>query len=109
MQQPLRDRMTSLESATERHEQRIQRLDAIIENHDQLFERLVTSQEELQAGQARLEARHDRLEANQEAMVTLLQELTSQVTATHRIWLRLAERFGWTDDEQNGAGPSPPG
>ena len=102
MQQPLNDRLTSLESTTERHEQSIQRLDAIIENHDQLLERLITSQEALQAGQ-------DRLEANQDAMVTLLQELTSQVAATHRIWLRLAERYGWTDDEQNGAGPPPPG
>ena len=40
-------------------------------------------------------------------MVTLLGELTNQVTATHRIWLRLTERYAWVDDGQNGTSPPP--
>ena len=82
MQQPLEERVTSLETAAQRHEQTIARLDAIIENHDQLM---------------------DRLLANQEAMASLLEELTRDAATTRRLWLRLAQRYGWLDDEQNGA------
>ena len=47
-QQPLEERLTSLESSAERHEQTIARLDAIAADHDQLMERLVANQEYLQ-------------------------------------------------------------
>ena len=87
MQQPLEERVTSLETAANRHEQRIARLDSIIENHDQFL---------------------DRLLANQEAIVSLLEELTRDAATTRRLWLRLAQRYGWLDDEQNGSQPDTP-
>ena len=71
-------------------------------------DRLHTTQEAMQANLQALQAGQDRLQANQESMVTLLEELTQHTTANHRLWLRLAERYGWVDDEQNGAGPDPP-
>ena len=115
MQQPLEDRISSLETAAERHDETILRLTAIADHQDQLLDRLVTNQdtlqanlEALQAGQDRLEASQDRLEASQETIVTLLEELTQHTTATHRLWLRLAQRYGWLDDEQDGAGPELP-
>ena len=86
MQQPLEDRVTSLETAAERHEQTIARLDSIVEHQDQLL---------------------DRLLANQEAIASLLEELTRDAATTRRLWLRLAQRYGWLDDEQNGAQPEP--
>ena len=86
MQQPMEERVSSLEDAAQRHEQTIARLDAIAENHDQLMERLL---------------------AIQGKIASLLEELTSD-SATRRLWLRLAQRYGWLDDEQNGAQPDMP-
>ena len=101
MQQPLEERVTSLEDAAQRHEQTIARLVSIAENHDQLLERLLASQEALQASQ-------ETLHSNQEAIVNLLEELTRDAATTRRLWLRLAQRYGWLDDEQNGAQPDTP-
>ncbi len=94
MQQPLEERVASLEDAAQRHEQTIARLVSIAENHDQLLERLLASQE--------------TLVSNQEAIVNLLEELTRDAATTRRLWLRLAQRYGWLDDEQNGAQPDTP-
>ncbi len=91
MQQPLEERVASLETAADRHEQTLARLDSIIENHDQLLDRLLVNQETLQA--------------NQEAIASLLEELTRDAATTRRLWLRLAQRYGWLDDEQNGTQP----
>ena len=94
MQQPLEERVSSLETASERHEQTLARLDSIAENQDQLLDRLLANQETLQA--------------NQESIVTLLEELTRDAATTRRLWLRLAQRYGWLDDEQNGSQPDAP-
>ena len=105
MQQPLEERVASLETAADRHEQTLARLDSIIENHDQLLDRLLVNQETLQANQKSLQANQETLQANQEAIVGLLEELTRDAATTRRLWLRLAQRYGWLDDEQNGAQP----
>ena len=94
MQQPLEERVASVEDAAQRHEQTIAHLVSIAENHDQLLERLLASQE--------------TLVSNQEAIVNLLEELTRDAATTRRLWLRLAQRYGWLDDEQNGAQPDTP-
>ena len=94
MQQPLEERVASLEDAAQRHEQTIARLVSIAENHDQLLERLLASQE--------------TLVSNQNEIVNLLEELTRDAATTRRLWLRLAQRYGWLDDEQNGAQPDTP-
>ena len=86
-QQPLEERVTSLETAAQRHEQTIARLDSMIEDHDQLLDRLI---------------------ANQEAIANLLEEVTRDAAITRRLWLRLAQRYGWLDDEQNGNQPETP-
>ena len=101
MQQPLEERVASLEDAARRHEQTIARLASIAENHDQLLDRLLVNQETLQASQ-------ETLISNQEAIVNLLEELTRDAATTRRLWLRLAQRYGWLDDEQNGAQPDTP-
>jgi ABC-type transporter Mla subunit MlaD len=90
----LEERVASLETAAQRHEQTIARLVSIAENHDQLLERLLASQE--------------TLVSNQEAIVNLLEELTRDAATTRRLWLRLAQRYGRLDDEQNGAQPDTP-
>ncbi len=82
MQQPPEDRLAALEASALRHEQNIARLDTIIENHDELLERLMSNQEEI---------------------VHLLAEVARDAAITRRLWLRLAQRYGWLDDEQNGA------
>ena len=84
MQQPLEERIASLETAAERHEQTIARLVSIAENQDQLL---------------------DRLLSNQEATTQLLEEVIHDAATTRRVWLRLAQRYGWLDDEQNGVQP----
>ena len=86
-QQPLEERVTSVETAAQRHEQTIARLDSMIEDHDQLLDRLI---------------------ANQEAIANLLEEVTRDAAITRRLWLRLAQRYGWLDDEQNGNQPETP-
>ena len=105
MQQPSEERVASLETAADRHEQTLARLDSIIENHDQLLDRLLVNQETLQANQKSLQANQETLQANQEAIASLLEELTRDAATTRRLWLRLAQRYGWLDDEQNGAQP----
>jgi len=82
MQQPLEERTASLEMVAERHGQTIARLVYIAENQDQLLGRLLT---------------------NQEATTQLLEEVIHDAATTRRLWLRLAQRHGWLDDEQNGA------
>ena len=101
MQQPLEDRLAALEASDQQNEQTTARLVTIAENHDQLLERLLANQEALQSN---LES----LESNQEAIVNLLEELTRDAATTRRLWLRLAQRYGWLDDEQNGAQQDPP-
>lgn len=101
MQQPLEERVTSLEDAARWHEQTIARLASIAENHDQLLERLLANQEALQANQ-------ETLHSNQESIVNLLEELTRDAATTRRLWLRLAQHYCWLDDEQNGAQPDAP-
>ena len=108
MQQPLEERVASLEDAAQRHEQTIARLTSIVENHDQLLERLLASQERIQASHETLQANQETLHSNQEAIVNLLEELTRDAATTRRLWLRLAQRYGWLDDEQNGAQPDTP-
>ena len=93
-QQPLEERVTSLETAAQRHEQTIARLDSMVEDHDQLLDRIIANQEALQA--------------NHEAIVSLLEEVTRDAAITRRLWLRLAQRYGWLDDEQNGNQPETP-
>ena len=87
MQQPMEERVASLEATAVRHEQTLARLDSMVENHDQLL---------------------DRLMANQEAIAQLLEEVVRVAATTRRLWLRLAQRYGWLDDEQNGAQPDTP-
>ena len=115
MEQPLEDRVAALEGSAQRHDQTIARLDAIIENHDELLERIQSNQEALQANQEALQANQEtmqsnfqELKANQEAIVNLMEELTREATTTRRLWLRLAQRYGWLDDEQNGSQPDTP-
>ena len=114
-QQPLEDRVTSLETSAERHQQNLARLDSIIEGHDQLFDRLIASQEFLQANLITLQAKQEafestqaRMQANQERIAALLEELSREAAATRRFWLRLAQRYGWIDDELNGNQPETP-
>ena len=101
MQQPLEDRLAALEASVQRHEQTTARLDTIIENHDELLERIMSNLEALQSSQ-------EALKSNQEAIVNLLEELTRDAATTRRLWLRLAQRYGWLDDEQNGTQPDTP-
>jgi len=101
-QQPPKERLTYLETAAERHEQTIARLDSIIENHGQLLDRLVANQEYLQANLETLKKNQGGMQANHEAIVSLLEELTRDAATTRRLWIRLAQRYGWIDDEQNG-------
>ena len=76
-----------MENAAERHEQTIARLDSMVEDHDQLLDRII---------------------ANQEAIANLLGEVTRDAAITRRLWLRLAQRYGWLDEEQNGNQPETP-
>ena len=87
MQQSQEERIPSLETATQRHEQTIARLDSIAENHDQLL---------------------DRVLSNEEVIAQLLEEVIRDAATTRRLWFRLAQRYGWLDDEQNGAQPDTP-
>jgi uncharacterized coiled-coil protein SlyX len=107
-QQPLEERLTYLETSSERHEQTIARLDSIIENHGQLLDRLVANQEYLQSNLESLKRNQEGMQANQEAIVGLLEELTRDAATTRRLWLRLAQRYGWIDDDQNGSQPETP-
>ena len=108
MQQPLEERVASLETASARHDQTIARLTAIAENQDQLLERLMVNQEIFAAKQETFAATQETFAATLQTIVQLLEELTRDAATTRRLWLRLAQRYGWLDDEQNGAQPQDP-
>ena len=90
MQHPLEERTTALESTVLAHAQTLQRLDDIIVKQDETIDRLLANQE--------------ALAANQETMTQLLLEIRRDTAQTQRLWSRLAERYGWFEDEQNGTG-----
>ena len=91
MQQPMDESAASLEAPAERHEKALARLDSIAKNQDQLLDRLLALQ--------------DRLAAIHETAAQFLEEVIKDAAATRRLWLRLAERFGWLDDDQNDTQP----
>ena len=87
----------------------------LVANQDQIFatqDRLIANQEVLTANQEVLIANQEvltaiqeRLAANQEDLHQLLLEVREDSARTQRLWFRLAQRYGWMDDEQNGAQP----
>ena len=121
MTQPLEERLSVMETVTSGHEQMLNRLITIQEHQDQtldnlartaerllaMTERLETNQATLQSNQERQEANQERLAANQETLIQILAEVRRDTAATQRLWTRLAQRYNWLDDEQNGAGPDP--
>ena len=84
MHQPMDERAASLEAAAERHEQALARLASIAKNQDQFL---------------------DRLAAIQEVTTQLLEEVIRDAAASRRLWLRVAQRYGWLDNEQNDIQP----
>ena len=135
MTQPLEERLSVMETVTAGHEQMLNRLITIQEHQDQTLdnlagtaerllamterletnqatlqsnqERLETNQLTLQSNQERQEANQERLAANQETLIQILAEVRRDTAATQRLWTRLAQRYNWLDDEQNGAAPDP--
>ena len=91
MQQPPEDRLAALEASAQRNEQTAARLAAIAENNDRLRERILATREGILA--------------TRERIANLLEEVTREAATTRRLWLRLAQRYGWLDDEENGAQP----
>lgn len=92
MQPSLDDRTAVLEAISARYDQMLQRQDAIIANHDSMVENIVAVQE--------------RLLENQNTLAQLLAEVREDAAVTRRLWFRLAQRYGWLEDEQNGAQPA---
>ena len=92
MQPSLENRTAALEAISARHDQMLQRQDAIIANHDAMLENIITVQE--------------RLLENQNTLTLLLAEVREDAAVTRRLWFRLAQRYGWLEDEQNGAQPA---
>ena len=92
MQPSLEDRTAALEAISARYDQMLQRHDAILANHDSMLENIIAVQE--------------RLQDTQNALWQLLAEVREDAAVTRRLWFRLAQRYGWLEDEQNGAQPA---
>ena len=92
MQPSLDDRTAALEAISARHDQMLQRQDAILANHDAMLENIMAIQE--------------RLLENQNTLTQLLAEVREDAAITRRLWFRLAQRYGWLEDEQNGSQPT---
>ena len=101
-QQPLEDRLSTLENASLRHEQTMARLSTISEHQDELFDRLLANQEALKANKEAIQASQERMDATYERIARLREEVARNAANTGRLWLRLAQRYGWWEDEQNG-------
>lgn len=102
----------NLTDTTERLLAMTERLEAnqstLLSNQEKLeasMEMLAASQARLQSNQERLEANLERLATNEETLIQILIETRRDTAATQRLWTRLAQRYDWLDDEQNGAGP----
>ena len=108
MQQPLEDRVTSVEAAAARHEQRLARLDAMIARLDASIADHRQHLARLDAMIADHDQLFDRILAIEERLDMRQEELERDAAVTRRLWLRLAQRYGWLDDEQNGAQPDTP-
>ena len=49
-----------------------------------------------------LQAIQGRMQTNHEAIVNLLEEARRDAATNSRLWQRLAQRYGWLDDDENG-------
>lgn len=87
MEQPMEERVASLEDAAQWHEQTIARLASFTGNHDQLMEGLPANKETLHAIREK---------------IAIQPEEMARDTVTRRLRLRLTRRYGWLGDEQNG-------
>ena len=106
MQQLPEERAAYLEAAPERHRQAMARLDAVAEKQERLRDRLGANREGLRARRETPRAAEEASRALQERIAGLLEELRRDAAVTRRLWLRLAQRHGWTDDEENGIQPA---
>ena len=81
------------------------RLDAVAKNQERLLNRLEANQENLRIRQETARATEEASRSLQDRIADLLEELRHDAVITHRLWLRLSRRYGWTDDEENGIQP----
>ena len=105
---------------TESLEERIQRLEATSRSHDVMLDMLISIGERQQVmldnqqvmldnqqvmldNQQATSGRQDAMLERQQAMLerqdAVLEEVRRDARQTHRLWVRLAQRYGWLDED----------
>ena len=97
----IEERVAQLEGTSRTHEAMLNLLLSIGERQQELLER---QQETLGRHQALLERHEELLERyreTQERQEELLAEVRRDAQQTQRLWVRLAQRYGWLDENDD--------
>lgn len=92
MQQPLEVRLAALEGTQRTHDILIDILVSISEAHQGTIDSLVRTAERQQDMLERQETMLERQKA-------MLEEVRREAAQTRRLWVRLARRYGWLDED----------
>ncbi len=104
----IEERVAQLEGTSRTHEMMLNVLISIGERQQEMLERHQETQERHQETQERHQALQERqqalLERQQETLdrqEELLAEVRRDAQQTQRLWVRLAQRYGWLDENDD--------
>ena len=80
-------------------EERIQQLGITSRTHDAMLNLLITISERQQDTLDRQQGLLDRQQSTLERQEEILQEIRRDARQTQRLWVRLAQRHGWLEDD----------
>ena len=99
--QSIEERVAQLEGTSRTHEAMLNVLISIGERQQEMLERQQETQDRQQETQDRHQALLDRHQALLERQQELLAEVRRDAQQTQRLWVRLAQRYGWLDESDD--------
>ena len=104
----IEERVAQLEGTSRTHEAMLNLLISIGERQQELLDRYQETQERQQALQERQQETQERQQETQERQQEtldrqeeLLAEVRRDAQQTQRLWVRLAQRYGWLDENDD--------
>ena len=97
----IEERVAQLEDTSRTHEAMLNLLISIGERQQALLERHQEAQERQQETQERHQALQERQQETLDRQEELLAEVRRDAQQTQRLWVRLAQRYGWLDENDD--------
>ena len=97
----IEERVAQLEGTSRTHEAMLNVLISIGERQQELLERQQETQERQQETLDRHQALLERQQETLDRQEELLAEVRRDAQQTQRLWVRLAQRYGWLDENDD--------